>query len=158
LIASKNINETYVKAKISVRKLKGELLQSESMGESNISSPPSHHLPSAYSICNEAIRGRPKKCDKLRSPLVAKSKRRRRSTRIQSIVKKVVKKLKFKKIQQKKRQKQVICLSLFYLYILLEKQVHILNIFFHVFCNTCYYLFMYIYDISIKYFPSNKMK
>ncbi len=121
MIASKDINETYVKAKISVRKLKGELLQSESMGESNISSPPSHHLPSAYSICNEAIRGRPKKCDKLRSPLVAKSKRRRRSTRIQSIVKKVVKKLKFKKIQQKKRQKQVACLSLFYLYILLEK-------------------------------------
>jgi len=110
-----------MKAKIGVRKLNEELLQSRSRGESNISSLSSHYLPGAYSICNEAIHGRSTKCDKLQSPLVAKSKGRRRSTQMQSVMEKVVKKLKFKKIQQKKRQKQVDCLSLFYLYILLEK-------------------------------------
>jgi hypothetical protein len=66
LITSKDINETYMKAKIGVRKLLEELLQSRSRGESNISSVPSHHLPGAYSICNEAIHGRSKKCDKFR--------------------------------------------------------------------------------------------
>jgi hypothetical protein len=86
LIASKDINETYMKAKIGVHKLKEELLQSGSRGESNISSPHSHHLSGAYSICNEAIHGRSKKCDKLRSPIVAKGKGRRRSTQMESVV------------------------------------------------------------------------
>jgi Fe-S-cluster containining protein len=43
-IASKN-NEAYMRMKVSVSKLKEEVLHNESRGESSLSSPPSHHLP-----------------------------------------------------------------------------------------------------------------
>jgi hypothetical protein len=95
-------NETYMTVKACVRKLKEELLCNDLRSESSLSSAPSLHIPGAYSICNEAADGRYQKCNKLRSPLVAKSKGKPSSTRKQSIVEKVVRKLKLTKVQQKK--------------------------------------------------------
>jgi len=110
--------ETYMKMKTCVRKLKEELLQNGLRGESILSSGHSLHLPGTYSIGSEAIDGSFKKCNKLRSPSVAKSKGTLPSTRKQSIVEMVVRKLKLTKIQQKKGQNQVAYFFFSYLYIL----------------------------------------
>jgi hypothetical protein len=85
-----------------VHKLKKEFLHNGSRGESSLSSPRSHHLPGAYSICNEAIDRRSQKCNKLRSSLVAISKGRSPSTQKLFYGEKVVRKLKLKNIQQNK--------------------------------------------------------
>jgi hypothetical protein len=111
--------ETYMK--MNVHKLKEELLHNGLRGESRLSSAPSLHLPGAYSIGSEAIDGSFNKCNKLRSPLVAKSKGRLPSTRKQSVVERVVRKLKLMKIQQKKGQNQVAYFFFSYLYILFSK-------------------------------------
>jgi len=94
------------------------LLHNGLRGESRLSSAHSLHLPGAYSIGSEAIDVRFKKCDKLQSPLVAKSKGRLPSTRKQSVVERVVRKLKLTKIQQKKRTKPG-CLFLLFLFVYL---------------------------------------
>jgi hypothetical protein len=79
LIVSKN-NETYEMIKTCVCKLKEGLLHNRQRNKISLSSAPSLHLLDAYSICDEAINGRSHKCNKLRSPLVAKSKGKKPST------------------------------------------------------------------------------
>ena len=97
-----NCNETYMTMKACVRKLKEELLYNGLKSESNLSSAPPLHILGAYSICNEATDRRYQKCNKLRSPLVAKSKGKPSSTQKQSIVEKVDRKLRLTKVQEKK--------------------------------------------------------
>ena len=97
--------------KACVRNLKEELLCNGLRSGSSLSSAHSLHIPGAYSICNEAIDGRYHKCNKLQSPLVAKSKGKPLSTQKQSIVEKIVRKLKLTKV--KKWQKQVaVCIPI----------------------------------------------
>jgi hypothetical protein len=110
-----------MKMKTCVRKLKEELLHNGLRGESRLSSAPSLHLPGTYSIGSEAIDGSFKICNKLRSPSVAKSKGRLPSTRKQSVVERVARKLKLTKIRQKKGPNQVAYFSFSYLYILFSK-------------------------------------
>jgi hypothetical protein len=52
-----NCNETYMTMKACVRKLKEELLCNGLKSGSSLSSAPSLHIPSAYSICNEELMG-----------------------------------------------------------------------------------------------------
>jgi hypothetical protein len=69
-----------MKMKTCVHKLKEKLLHNGLRGESRLSSAHSLHLPGAYSIGNEAIDESFKKCNKFRSPLVAKTKGKLPST------------------------------------------------------------------------------
>jgi hypothetical protein len=92
-------------------------------------SPPSHHLPNASSICNEAIDDVAVKNNKVLSPLMVRNKRNPPSKREVPTIENVVKILQAKKKQpsdnntkQKRRKNQVAYFSLLYscLIILIE--------------------------------------
>jgi hypothetical protein len=76
-IASKD-EEARILVKNCLNQLKVQLLHKVTSGKS------SKHIPGTYAISNKAIVGKSQECSKLRSPVVAKSKGRLPSTRIQS--------------------------------------------------------------------------
>ena len=113
-MASKT-KESCMTVMIVLDKLKEKLSLNVSSSESGQTS---HHTPGAVTISNEVINGTSKKCIKVLSPLIARSKGRPVSKRKESKTNQVVRKLKTRKRQEgnktsKKKRKRKIGTCLF---------------------------------------------